>query len=31
MTRVMVVEDDRDISEMLSIVLNDAGMDGDLS
>ncbi len=30
MTRVMVVEDDRDISEMLSIVLNDAGMDVDL-
>jgi two-component system response regulator MtrA len=26
----MVVEDDRDISEMLSIVLNDAGMDVDL-
>ena len=30
MTRVMVVEDDRDISEMLSIVLSDAGMDVDL-
>ena len=30
MTRVMVVEDDRDISEMLSIVLKDAGMDVDL-
>ena len=30
MTRVMVVEDDRDISEMLSIVLNDAGLDVDL-
>ena len=30
MTRVMVVEDDRDISEMLSIVLNEAGIDVDL-
>ena len=30
MTLVMVVDDDQDLAEMLSIVLNDAGIDVDL-